>query len=485
MQSIRRLFYKIAGPDSKHPLALFHHCDFSVMHQMRELSQLMKTNPDNLDRRSQLLRQLKDSQHNLIGVFKYLVETAIPDLQISTEFRIKYPDEMQTEDFNGSIWFGAECLAAGSQIANHEIESLEIRPYATRLSKSISQLRQRLRDESQQYYYHEPFFSERVKELLKEFDRSWVDFEFRYMSIMFNIRTETQLLHQHELAVLFSEATLRAIGNNYFTEDMLEMMDPTIMFSIPRLSIIFGLTVNVDGPINPRRPRSNTPSCFKQYNRLLTEIKDSLSSLSEKEIISLEKALCSCEDANTLSTDGSVDNEALKALFISISKVADQLQSNYPRDLRAIMKQAYIFTLSKPEDEEETMEERRRREAKLRDRFDMPSDSITFDLSLTSLMHSSTEMCTEWEADSESHACHSCHDKFSFFRRKHHCRACGKVVCAQCSPHYLPQGPKNDDDDDDDDERLLRVCNTCYIRELGKITQSLSLRPQLPNVTSS
>ena len=62
----------------------------------------MKTNPDNLDRRSQLLRQLKDSQHNLIGVFKYLVETAIPDLQVSTEFRIKYPEEMQTEDFNGT-----------------------------------------------------------------------------------------------------------------------------------------------------------------------------------------------------------------------------------------------------------------------------------------------------------------------------------------------------------------------------------------------
>lgn len=30
----------------------------------------------------------------------------------------------------------------------------------------------------------------------------------------------------------------RAIGMNYFTEEMLEMMDPTIMFAIPRLSII-------------------------------------------------------------------------------------------------------------------------------------------------------------------------------------------------------------------------------------------------------
>lgn len=74
------------------------------MHQMRELSQLMKSNPNNLDRRSQLLRQLKDSQNNLINVFKFLVETAIPDLQTPTEFRVKYPEEMHTESFNGKKW---------------------------------------------------------------------------------------------------------------------------------------------------------------------------------------------------------------------------------------------------------------------------------------------------------------------------------------------------------------------------------------------
>ena len=43
--------------------------------------------------------------------------------------------------------------------------------------------------------------------------------------------------------------------------------------TLSSLSLSSGLTVNVDGPINPKRPKSNTPSCFKQYNRLLTEIK--------------------------------------------------------------------------------------------------------------------------------------------------------------------------------------------------------------------
>lgn len=125
--------------------------------------------------------------------------------------------------------------------------------------------------------------------------------------------------------------------------------------------------------------------------------------MNEKELTSLEKALCDCEslsqvsDSNSQSnletsvpsnktgTDSKANNETIQHLFVSISKVADQLQSNYPRDFRAIMKQAYTFTLSKP-GEGETEEERSRRAAKLRDRFDMPSDCMTFDLSLTTLM---------------------------------------------------------------------------------------------------
>lgn len=40
-----------------------------------------------------------------------------------------------------------------------------------------------------------------------------------------------------------------------------------------------------------------------------------------------------------------------------------------------------------------------------------------------------------WEADEVAHDCRRCHRKFSFFLRKHHCRRCGQVVCAACSPH--------------------------------------------------
>ena len=42
-----------------------------------------------------------------------------------------------------------------------------------------------------------------------------------------------------------------------------------------------------------------------------------------------------------------------------------------------------------------------------------------------------------WQPDVEVNECPICHTTFSFFYRKHHCRKCGRVVCANCSPHRI------------------------------------------------
>ncbi|KAL3465193.1 FYVE zinc finger-domain-containing protein [Aspergillus heterothallicus] len=43
----------------------------------------------------------------------------------------------------------------------------------------------------------------------------------------------------------------------------------------------------------------------------------------------------------------------------------------------------------------------------------------------------------QWQPDSEVTECPICGAAFSFWYRKHHCRKCGRVVCASCSPHRI------------------------------------------------
>ncbi|KAL8798042.1 MAG: hypothetical protein Q9182_007010 [Xanthomendoza sp. 2 TL-2023] len=42
-----------------------------------------------------------------------------------------------------------------------------------------------------------------------------------------------------------------------------------------------------------------------------------------------------------------------------------------------------------------------------------------------------------WQPDSEVTRCPICSTNFGFWYRKHHCRKCGRVVCANCSPHRI------------------------------------------------
>lgn len=42
-----------------------------------------------------------------------------------------------------------------------------------------------------------------------------------------------------------------------------------------------------------------------------------------------------------------------------------------------------------------------------------------------------------WQPDSDVIKCPICGTQFTFWYRKHHCRKCGRVVCASCSPHRI------------------------------------------------
>lgn len=59
----------------------------------------------------------------------------------------------------------------------------------------------------------------------------------------------------------------------------------------------------------------------------------------------------------------------------------------------------------------------------------------------------------EWMPDSATKVCLLCAKKFSWMRHRHHCRACGKIFCADCSPHRMKV----------EGVGMARVCRTCFI----------------------
>lgn len=65
----------------------------------------------------------------------------------------------------------------------------------------------------------------------------------------------------------------------------------------------------------------------------------------------------------------------------------------------------------------------------------------------------------EWVPDEEAPECHGCARRFTFFKRRHHCRACGGVFCGDCSTNRITI-PRLDYATTE-----VRVCDQCWVRE--------------------
>ena len=68
-----------------------------------------------------------------------------------------------------------------------------------------------------------------------------------------------------------------------------------------------------------------------------------------------------------------------------------------------------------------------------------------------------------WVPDADMSSCNLCDVGFSLFKRKHHCRLCGHIYCAECSGNRvaLPSSP-----------HPVRACNTCFaVRKSAALRQ--------------
>uniref|UniRef100_A0AAY4ARZ0 Lateral signaling target protein 2 homolog n=1 Tax=Denticeps clupeoides TaxID=299321 RepID=A0AAY4ARZ0_9TELE len=274
-----------------HLLAQFYYAD-------EELNQVA-TELDSLDGRKDpqrctlLVNQFRSCQDNVLNIINQIMDECIPGDRANRDFCVKFPEEIRHDNLAGQLWFGAECLAAGSIIMNREIESMAMRPLAKDLTRSLEEVRNITRDQALRDIN---FYTERMKDALRHFDSLFAEFELSYVSAMVPVKTPKEYYVQQEVIVLFCETVERALKLGYLTQDMIDDYEPALMFTIPRLAIVCGLVVYSEGPLNLERKPEDMSELFRPFRTLLKKIRDLLQTLTEEELQTLERSLCVSQD---------------------------------------------------------------------------------------------------------------------------------------------------------------------------------------------
>ncbi|XP_009998554.1 PREDICTED: lateral signaling target protein 2 homolog isoform X5 [Chaetura pelagica] len=191
------------------------------------------------------------------------MDECIPHERANRDFCVKFPEEIRHDNLAGQLWFGAECLAAGSIIMNREIESMAMRPLAKDLTRSLEEVRNIIRDQALRDLN---LYTEKMKDSLKHFDVLFAEFELSYVSAMVPVKSPKEYYVQQEVIVLFCE------------------------------TVESGLVVYSEGPLNLDHKPEDMSELFRPFHTLLRKIRDLLQTLTEDELHTLERNLCISQD---------------------------------------------------------------------------------------------------------------------------------------------------------------------------------------------
>ncbi|XP_029678817.1 lateral signaling target protein 2 homolog isoform X2 [Formica exsecta] len=304
MESIRKWFYRPKRDDTS-LLAQFFYADESLNAVACELDSF--DGRQEPERCTTLVNQLRQCQDKVLTICNQIMDDLIPESRANRDFRVKFPDDVMQENLAGQLWFGAECLAAGSSIMNREAESSAMRPLAKALTKSLEIVRNLLREHALKGHMNlktqnplEPSL-EKLIESLKIFDRLFADFELCYVGAMVPVKSTKEYEQQELVCVLFSETLQRALERGLLDQADVDNYEPALMFTIPRLAIVSGLLAPPGGPLCLNS--SDTISeMFRPFRTLLLKIRELLWTLNNRELYMLEKLLCSNEEPSSSIT---------------------------------------------------------------------------------------------------------------------------------------------------------------------------------------
>ncbi|ODM98278.1 Lateral signaling target protein 2, partial [Orchesella cincta] len=266
------------------------------------------------ERCTALVNHLRQCQDKVLNICQLIMEEVIPSERAPRDFRAKFPDDVLQENLAGQLWFGAECLAAGSSILNREAESAAMRPLAKALTKSLENVRNLLRE---QCFRNPPEFTEKICESLKILDRLFAEFELSYVSAMVPVKSVREYEAQQAITVLFSETLQRALNLGLLSQDQVDSCDPALMFTIPRLAIVAGLLIFPDGPLCI--DHGELSDMFRPFRSLLIKIRELLWTLSKSELSALERSLCSVDEPfseNSVELSGTTNQECYASSIV-------------------------------------------------------------------------------------------------------------------------------------------------------------------------
>lgn len=302
MESIRKWFYRPKRDDTS-LLAQFFYADEALNAVACELDSF--DGRQEPERCTTLVNQLRHCQDKVLTICSQIMDELIPESRANRDFRVKFPDDVMQENLAGQLWFGAECLAAGSSIMNREAESSAMRPLAKALTKSLDIVRNLLREHALKGHMNLKYLFqtqnpldpllEKLIESLKIFDRLFSDFELCYVGAMVPVKSTKEYEQQELVCVLFSETLQRALERGLLSQADVDNYEPALMFTIPRLAIVSGLLAPPGGPLCLKSP-DNISEMFRPFKTLLLKIRELLWTLNNRELYMLEKLLCSNEE---------------------------------------------------------------------------------------------------------------------------------------------------------------------------------------------
>ncbi|XP_073963220.1 lateral signaling target protein 2 homolog isoform X1 [Choristoneura fumiferana] len=300
MESLRKWFYK-PKRDDRSLLAQFFFADDALNMVAAELDSFDgRKDPE---RCSTLVNQLRHAQDRVLNIISQIMDQLLGDERVARGFRVKFPEDVLQDNLAGQLWFGAECLAAGSSIMNREEESAAMRPLAKALTRSLETVRSLLREQCLRprglaLSQHDDM----LHESLRIFDKLFAEFELCYVSAMVNVKTPHEFEAQQLICVLFSESLRRALKQSLLTQEQVDAYDPALMFAVPRLAIVSGLLIYSSGPLSIDKSPEEMSDMFRPFRTLLHKIRSLLWTLDRRELVALERLLCTNEDVSSLAT---------------------------------------------------------------------------------------------------------------------------------------------------------------------------------------